>query len=119
MKEWNAAVDLYIQQSTDMRWNFAIEAKAKIDSHGGPLYKRESQGCINLEGMDVEALKCCSGYKLVGDAVLLVCGRFSHCYRSCTAAGSVSQEIGEITGGIADPKRIVYNSFTRSGQWNK
>lgn len=115
MYEWNAVVDSYILKSFDLRPTFEIELEAKIDSRGGPLHKRcEATGCLNVAGRDIEKMMCCSGCKLVGDVVLFVCGRLTHCCRSCTAVGSVSQEIGRDTRRTADPRRITHNFYPRN-----
>ena len=65
-KEWNTAIDAYIAEASDGRSTFEIELGAKVDSHGGPLYKRcEAEDCTATEGREVEKMKCCSGCKLV------------------------------------------------------
>ena len=66
MKEWNSLIDEYIRETFDLRPTWDIEIEAKVDSRGGPLYKKcEVEGCSKVGGRDVEKMKCCSGYKLV------------------------------------------------------
>ncbi|KAF7796456.1 hypothetical protein EIP86_007633 [Pleurotus ostreatoroseus] len=73
MNKWNTAVDAYISESSDKRSTFDIELEAKVDSHGGPRYKRcEANGCVSTEGREVEKMKCCSG-----------CKRIMYCSQRC------------------------------------
>ncbi|KAF7796457.1 hypothetical protein EIP86_007634 [Pleurotus ostreatoroseus] len=40
MKEWTCLIDEYIRETFDLRPTWDIEIEAKIDSRGGPLYKK-------------------------------------------------------------------------------
>lgn len=69
MEEWNSAVEKYIISGVDGRSRFDIELEAKIGMSGGPLYKKcEAEGCTNVEGREVEKMKCCGSCKLVSQS---------------------------------------------------
>ncbi|KAK7462883.1 hypothetical protein VKT23_007462 [Stygiomarasmius scandens] len=73
MQEWNAAIDRYIETSSDSRSRTEIEIATKIASHGGPLFRRcEADGCEKVEGRDIEKMQKCSQ-----------CGLIFYCSREC------------------------------------
>ena len=66
MKQWNKAVDEYIETDGSLRDRFEVEYKAKIGIDGGPLYKTcSAPGCGKVEKRDIPSVMRCSGCTLV------------------------------------------------------
>ncbi|KAJ6585131.1 hypothetical protein B0H19DRAFT_1108411 [Mycena capillaripes] len=64
-KEWNAAVDNYIDSDVDTRPRSAIEAAAKIGVSLGAMFNAcEADGCDKVEGRDIEKVLTCSRCKV-------------------------------------------------------
>ncbi|KAJ7695939.1 hypothetical protein B0H17DRAFT_1131132 [Mycena rosella] len=64
-KEWNAAVDKYIESGVDSRPRSEIEEAAKIGISLGAMYRAcEADGCDKVEGRDIEKMLTCARCKM-------------------------------------------------------
>ncbi|KAJ7675701.1 hypothetical protein DFH06DRAFT_977096 [Mycena polygramma] len=64
-KEWNAAVDKYIESGVDPRPRSEIEWAAKIGISLGAMYRGcDAAGCNKIEGRDIQKLLTCARCKV-------------------------------------------------------